>query len=139
MATGDNPIHVLFDEADDVTVKATGAVSAGHAVNVSADMEKAPTSFSAASPLTGGNLIQAAHASAGAKPFGVARTDIASGEVGGVKRSGIVAMVSSGAITAGAQVEVGAAGVAVVFGTGIPFGQAVTTAAGNIVYVALNV
>lgn len=136
MATGDNAIHVLFDEADEVTCKTTGAVTAGHFVAVSADMEAQPA-LVVATPLVGGNNIKVAHCAAGARAFGVALTDIASGDPGTIKRTGIVQVVSSGTITAGAEVEVTTAGVALAFSSGIKVGLAVSTAAGNLVYVAL--
>lgn len=137
MATYDNPITPLFEPAHRISARVTAAVGAGKFVSPSGDFEGSQT-LSVAAPLTGGNRIKVAHTTAAAKALGVALWDAAAdGDEVGVILQGIVPVVSSGAITAGAQVEVGAAGVAVVLASGIPAGQAVSAAAGNIVYVRL--
>lgn len=137
MATGDNGILPLFEEADRITCRATAAVSAGHFVAPSGDFEGGPA-FSVTTPLVGGNNIKVAHATAAAKALGVAMWDAAAdGDRVGVATEGIWPVVSSGAITAGAEVEVGTAGVAVALASGRPAGQAVSAAASNVVYVKL--
>lgn len=137
MATGDNGILPLFEEADRLTCRATAAISAGHFVAPSGNFEGGPA-LSTTTPLTGGNNIQVAHCTAAAKALGLAMYDASGdGERLGVATEGIWPCVSSGAIAAGAEVEVGAAGVAVALASGRPAGQAVSAAASNVVYVML--
>lgn len=138
MATGDNPITPLFEPADRITCRVTAAVNAGKFVLPSGNFEGGPA-LTVATPLTGGNLIRVAHATAAGPAIGVSLWDAAAdGDQVGVICEGIVPVVSSGAIAAGAEVEVGAAGVAVTLAAGKSVGIAVSAAAGNVVYVKLG-
>jgi hypothetical protein len=140
VATGDNAILRLFDEADKLTCAVTAAVSAGHFVAPSGNFQAGPLLdvSTPSAPLSGGNLIQVAHCGAGLKALGVAAWDCAaSGDVLSVYGGGVVPVVSSGAIAAGAEVESNATGVAIARATGIALGLAVSAAANNIVYVRL--
>lgn len=137
MATGDNGILPLFEEADRLTCRVTAAVTAGHFVLPSGNFEGGPA-LSTSTPLVGGNNIQVAHATAAGPKLGVAQWDAAAdGDRVGVATEGIWPVVSSGAIAAGAEVEVGAAGVAVTIASGKAVGLAVSAAASNVVYVYL--
>lgn len=121
-----NEAAPLFRPGADVTVKTTGAVTGKTFVAVSATRDA-------------DGLIKCATATGAAKAFGVAARDIASGDVGAILRGGIVPVTAGGAITAGAQVEVGAAGKAVTLASGVAVGHAVETGSnGNDVLIALD-
>lgn len=138
MATGDNRITPLFEPADRLTGRATAAIGAGKLLNFSGDFEGGPA-LSTTAPLTSGNRMKVAHATAAGVAIGVALADASGdGEQVDFICEGIVPVVSSGAIAAGAEVEVGAAGVAVTLASGKAVGVAVSAAAGNIVYVKLG-
>lgn len=77
-----------------------------------------------------GNLAVAT-AAAGARAFGVARNDAAIGDLVDIVRGGVVRVDAGGAITAGAEVEVGATGKAITKASGIAVGYVVTGAANN--------
>jgi predicted RecA/RadA family phage recombinase len=80
-----------------------------------------------------------AHATAAGAVFGVSAYDAASGEKVGVIRGGIVPVTAGGTIAAGARVEVGTNGQAVVLASGIAVGQCLDGATnGNPARIALN-
>jgi cytidine deaminase len=76
-------------------------------------------------------LVKVAAATGAAKAFGVATADFANGKVGAVVREGILFVTAGGAITAGAQVEVGSGGKAVALASGVAVGQALETGSNN--------
>lgn len=78
---------------------------------------------------SGGN-VSVAHADAAGRVCGVARHDAATGELVAVARgnSRVVRVAAAAAITAGTEVEVGAAGQAVPRSAGVAVGYAVTGA-----------
>lgn len=118
----------LYDRAEYLPCKASAPVTGRRFVGVSGD-------------LVDGVTPQVAHAAAGSKPLGVAQFDsrveddhhVTVAHAPGL----IIPVESSGAIDAGDEVEVGAAGVAVVFAAGIKAGLAVSTAAAGQVFVSL--
>jgi hypothetical protein len=123
-----NEAKPLFRPGQDVTALTTGAVTGKRFVGVSATRDAT----------TG--LVKVAHATAAAKAFGVASADIASGATGLIHRGGILFVTAGGAITAGAQVEVGTDGKAVALSSGVAVGQALETGSNNNdVLIALNV
>ena len=69
--------------------------------------------------------IKAATAAAGARAFGVAAYDGATGELIPAIRGGIVPVTAGGTIAVGADVEVGAAGKAITLASGKAVGKAV--------------
>ncbi|MCV7230674.1 capsid cement protein [Mycolicibacterium komossense] len=79
---------------------------------------------------TNGN-IAVAHATAAGRACGVSKYDAAAGDKVGVARGKdrVVHVLASGAIAAFAEVEVGAAGVAVTKNAGVAVGYALTGAA----------
>ena len=121
-----NECKPLFRPGAEVTAVTTGAVTGSTFVGISATRGA-------------DGMIKVATATAAGKAFGVASTDIASGAVGNIIRGGIVFVAAGGAIAAGAQVEVGASGKAVVLASGVAVGQALETGTnGNPVLVALD-
>lgn len=114
-----NECKPLFRPGQEVTVLTTGAVTGSTFVGVSATRDAA----------TG--LVKVATATAATKPFGVASYDIASGAKGSVQREGILFVTAGGAITAGAEVEVGATGKAVTLASGKSVGTALETGTNN--------
>lgn len=114
-----NEAKPLFRPGQDVTALTTGAVTGSTFVGVSATRDTA----------TG--LVKVATATGASKPFGVASADIASGATGLIHRGGILFVTAGGAITAGAQVEVGSGGKAVVLASGVPVGTALETGSSN--------
>lgn len=146
MATGDNPIIPLFEDADRITAAATAAIGSGRFVKPSGNFQAGPLLdiTGPTTPLTGGNLIQVAQCVAGDRALGVADRDASgSGEVLGVITGhDIVPMVSGGATTAGAKVMSDANGAAVPWTSAASeannaLGIAVSAAAGGICYVKL--
>jgi hypothetical protein len=141
VATGDNPITPLFEDADRITAAATAAVGSGRFVKPSGNFQGGPLLdlTGPTTPLVGGNLIQAAQCVAGDKALGVADRDASgSGEVFGIITGhDIVPMVSGAATTAGAEVQSDANGAAIPLAAGRPNGIAVSAASGGIVYVKL--
>lgn len=126
----------LYETAD-VSAITTGAVTGSRFVNISATVSSGP----GLSTTSEGSNIKVAHATAAGITFGVSRQDAASGaHVGVIGTPGrIVPVTAGGAITAGAQVEVGTAGKAVTIASGVARGQAINTVAadGDTVYVKL--
>ncbi len=123
-----NEVKPLFRPGAEVTTLTTGAVTGKTFVGVSATRD------------TTTGLVKVATATAAVKPFGVASYDAASGATLSVQRGGILPVACGGAITAGAQVEVGASGKAVALATGVPVGTALETGANNTdVLIALDI
>lgn len=109
-----------------VTGHATAGITGKRFVNVSANRQA-------------DNSISVAHATAAGAVFGVSAYDAATGEKLGVIRGGIVPVTAGGTIAAGARVEVGTNGQAVVLASGIAVGTCVTGATnGNDAQIALN-
>lgn len=108
----------VYAPGADVTAEATAAVTARRFVGISGNR-------------TADGSIAVAHATAAGRAFGVAKEDAATGDLLGVARDGVVKVTTGGAIVAGAEVEVGAAGRAVTKTSGIAVGYAITAAANN--------
>ncbi len=104
----------LFRPGADITCLTTGAVTGKRMVNISATRDAT----------TG--LFKVAHASAGARAFGVAKKDAASGaRVGVIAGPGtIVPVQAGGTIAFSAQVEVGTSGQVITLASGIAVGEA---------------
>lgn len=115
----------IYDPGQNITAVTTAAVTARRFLKISGDRH-ATTASSAAV----GN-ISVAHAVAGGRVCGVAGHDADSGALVHVVRgaSRVVWVTADGAITAGAEVEVGAAGKAKAKYTGTAVGYAMTGAA----------
>lgn len=114
----------------DITVRTTAAVVGKTFARTSGDIQSGPALTTAVLPSTydGGNL-QMATCGAGLKASGVFAYDAPSGAVVPIHRKGAIVPVTAGAgITAGVQVEVGAAGSAITLASGIAVGVAHTTA-----------
>jgi hypothetical protein len=105
-----NECKPLFRPGHEVTVLTTGAVTGSTFVGVSATRDAT----------TG--LIKVTTATAAAKAIGAK---------GSILREGILFVTAGGAITAGAQVEVGSGGKAVVLASGVPVGTALETGSNN--------
>ncbi|GAB3946763.1 capsid cement protein [Corynebacterium tapiri] len=118
--------HVSYTPAQNVTVKAQGALSASTFVTISADV-------------SGRNPVVKT-AAAGNMAFGVPAHDVADGGHVMVYRSGhIVTVAATGSLTAGDIVAAGSNGKAVKLTEGTaPAGVAVSTAADGFVQVALG-
>ena len=114
-----NECKPLFRPGDQITVLATGAVTGSTFVDVSATRD------------TASGLVKVNTASAAAKAFGVATSDIASGATGSVIREGLVFVTAGGSISAGAEVEVGSNGKAVTLASGRAVGKALETGSNN--------
>lgn len=117
----------LFRPGSDVTAVTTGAVVGKTFVGISANRGA-------------DGLIRVNTATAATRAIGVAVRDVASGgRVAVIAGPGtIVPVTAGGAITAGAQVEVGANGRAVALASGIAVGLAVETGTnGNAVLVRI--
>lgn len=114
-----NESKPLFRPGQDVTALTTADVVGSTFVGVSATRDAT----------TG--LVKVATATSAGKAFGVASADIASGKIGKILRGGITFVTAGGAITAGAQVEVGANGKAVALASGVAVGHALETGSNN--------
>lgn len=108
----------VYDPGKDITAEATAAVTARRFLAVSGNR-------------TAGGNMAAAPAAAGGRTCGVAGNDAAAGGLVRVVRgnSRVVRVTASGAIAAGAEVQVGANGTAVTKAAGIAVGYAITGAA----------
>lgn len=113
----------VYHPGADVTGRATADVTNRRFVAVSGNR---------ATQTQGGN-VSIAPAAAGTRAFGVAADDAAIGQLVDVLRGGVVRVDAGGAIAAGAEVEVGAAGKAITKASGITVGVAITGAANNTV------
>lgn len=124
----------LFNGGDKpVTYRTSASVTGKTFAAVSGNIQSGPDITSTTLPTTfdGGNF-QAATCGAGLKAAGVFAFDAASGAVVPVLKQGnIVPVTAGGAITAGAQVEVGSGGKAVTIASGIAVGIAHTTGVNN--------
>lgn len=111
-----NENHGVYEPGADITGHATAAVTGKRFVKVSGNR-------------TDGN-ISVAHADAAGRVFGVSKYDAANGKKVGVHRGNSrITFVTAGAnIAAFAEVEVGAAGVAIPLAAGVAAGFAVTAA-----------
>jgi hypothetical protein len=107
----------LFRPGADVTCLTTASVTGKTFVNVSATRDATP------------GLIKVATCAAAAAAFGVAKADAASGaRLGVITGPGtIVPVTAGGAVTAGAEVEVDAAGKAITLASGKAVGKSVET------------
>jgi len=122
-----NECAPLFRPGQNVTGLATADITGKRFVGISASRDSA----------TG--LIKVAHATAGAKAFGVAAADIKEDQIGTVIRGGIVPVTAGGSCSAGAEVEVGSDGKAVALKSGVAVGHAVEDGTnGNDVMIALD-
>ncbi|MFF0546944.1 DUF2190 family protein [Nocardia thailandica] len=110
-----NECTPLFRPGRDITVLTTAGVTGKTFVDVSATRDAT----------TG--LIKVATAAAGVKALGVAVRDAASGATVAILRGGIVPVTAGGAITAGAEVEVGSSGRVITLASGNAVGKAVET------------
>lgn len=113
----------LFRPGQDITCLTTGAVTGCTFVDISATRD------------TTTGLIKVTTATAAGLSFGVAAYDAASGaRVPVVRGKGsVVPVLCGGAITAGAEVEVGSSGKAVTIASGKARGRAVETGANGVV------
>ena len=120
MAT--NECIPLFRPGSDVTCLTTAAVVGKTFVDISATRDATE------------GLFKVATATSAARAFGVAAYDAASGaRVPVIAGPGtIVPVTAGGAITAGAEVEVGASGKAVTLASGKAVGKALETGANNV-------
>lgn len=128
-----------FDPGQQVTARATAAVTGGTFVAISADLadDDAGALLGAGSEPQGYPSVAPA---AGVKALGVATKDADTDESVPVVRTGaIVPVIAGNAITAGAQVETNAAGRAIPLAAGVAVGHALSTVAadGDIVMVAV--
>lgn len=123
-----NESRPLFRPGRDITVLTTAAVTGKTFVKISA------------APDTTTGQLKGAPATAAGAVLGVAAYDAASGTTVPVLRGGVVEVTAGGAITAGAQVEVGSNGKAAALSEGIAVGMAASTAAadGDTIFVALG-
>ncbi|WP_111512238.1 capsid cement protein [Mycobacterium kyogaense] len=112
---GTNPS--VYEPGQDITGQATGAVTARRFVKISGNRTN------------GGNVAVTA-AAAGDRALGVAGHDAAVGDLVRVVRgaSRVVKVTASGAIAAGAEVQVGANGTAATKAAGVAVGYAITGA-----------
>jgi hypothetical protein len=108
----------VYDPGKDITAEATAAVTARRFLAVSGNR-------------TAGGNMAVAPAAAGGRTCGVAGNDAAAGGLVRVVRgnSRVVRVTASGAIAAGAEVQVGANGTAATKAAGIAVGYAITDAA----------
>jgi hypothetical protein len=118
-----NEIKRYKKPGQDFTGEATAAITGRKFVNYSANRDGGGAA-ALGSDLT--NVPKIAHATAAGPACGVANHDAASGSLVGVTAGGIVSVTSGGTIAAGAEVEVGAAGVAVTIASGKAVGICVT-------------
>lgn len=108
----------IYGPGRDISAQATADVIGGRAVAISGNR------------VSGGNLA-VAPAPAGARIFGIAKHDAATGGLVSVSRgnSRVVRVRAGGAIAANAEVEVGSAGQVITKASGVAVGFAVTGAA----------
>lgn len=141
-----SPISTAFyDPGDDLTGKATAAITGRRFVNVTA--AKDPGSLGLANDVLGGNIPVAHVGVAGQKPLGVADQDqaVVGGKVGIMRGHKVVEVESGAAAVAGVEVMSDATGRAIAWVTAA--GEAnvragkqlnTTTAAGQVAIVALD-
>ena len=107
-----NECTPLFRPGRDITGLTTGAVTGKTFVDVSATR-------------AADGMIKVATVAAGAKAFGVAKYDAASGALVGILRGGVIPVTAGATIAFGAEVEVGTAGKAITLASGKAVGKAV--------------
>lgn len=107
----------VYDPGATITAQATAAVTAKRFLTISGNR-------------TAGGNISVAPAAAAGRTCGVAGNDAAVGELVRVVRGGgrVVRVTASGAIAAGAEVQVGANGTAATLAAGVAVGYAITDA-----------
>lgn len=116
---------------EDVTGITTAAVTGKKCVQITAAKDNLTEGLAADA---GGNAYKVGHPNASGalgaakRVFGVAKYDAASGAFVGIVREGIVPILTSGAVTAGVEVEVAADGSVVTLASGIPIGLACNSA-----------
>jgi hypothetical protein len=125
-----NQCIALFEPGDDITMVADASIAGCTFV--------APKANNVVDITTG--LQKCVQAAAAARPIGVLNGDAVQGNSRKVVRGNKIVPVTAGAaIQSGQSVEVGAAGKAVPFGTGIVVGVALTNALTNeACFVAIN-
>lgn len=125
------PSNVMIQTGQtcDVTARASAAVTGKRMVAPSGNRTGGP-----ALSTNTENVYTMAHAGAGAKAFGVAKYDAASGaEFGVIGTPGRRVIVTAGAaIAAGAEVEVGATGKVITLASGKAVGLCLSAAAGDL-------
>lgn len=114
-----NECKPLFRPGQEVTALTTADVVGSTFVGVSATRDASS------------GLVKVATCTSAAKAFGVATYDAKSGTTLPVQRGGLLFVTAGGAITAGAQVEVGSNGKAVALASGVAVGQALETGSNN--------
>lgn len=109
----------VYEPGRDITGRATAAVTGKRFLKISANRST-----------VSGN-ISVAHADAAGRACGVSKYDAASGDIVGVVRgnSRVTNVTADGALAAFDQVEVGTAGKAKKFASGVAVGYALTAAA----------
>lgn len=117
----------LFLPGTELTGYATAPVVGKTFADISADIQSGPL----LSPTSEGGNISVATCAAAARALGVFKTDGAQGDKVGIHLGGVVPVTAGAAITAGQEVQAGAAGTAVPLAAGRPAGKAVTAAANN--------
>lgn len=136
----------LFEPGGALSGKATAAVTGKRFVAISGDPDNAnfpglETDADVATAVTGGNSLKFAHAGAGAAADGVSSYDAPSGgRLYAINRNAGqgVPVTADGAITAGQDIEVGAAGKAKTRAAGVIVGRALNSCAdGEACYVKL--
>lgn len=110
-----NACQPLFQEGRNITGRASAAVTGKRVVAISGNATD--------------GIPSVAHANAAGRKWGVAGYDAAAGEIVPVIRKGVVPITTSGAIVAGAEVEVGANGTVVTKAAGIAIGECLFDAA----------
>lgn len=111
-----NTLLPLYDEGKNITGKAAVAVIGKRCVKITANAGK-------------GNPVSVGPADAAVRQFGVACYDAAIGELVPVVKGGVVPIKALGAIVAGAEVEVAAAGQVATRTAGVAIGRAFYDAA----------
>jgi len=119
-------VSLQYFETGDVSFRASGAVTGKTFVQPAANQTGGP---GLSTDLE--NLLVFKTCTAGQRPCGVAKYDVATGQGGGVhgQPGKIVPVTAGAAITAGQEVEVGAAGSAIPLATGRAAGLAMSGAA----------
>jgi hypothetical protein len=119
---------IPYKETSEVTFRATAAVVGKRMLAISGDRTGGP---GLSADLE--NVYRMAHCAAGAKAFGVSKSDVAINKLGGCDGSPgrIVPVTAGGAIVAGNEVQSDAVGKVVALTTGKAVGLAMTGAAGD--------
>jgi hypothetical protein len=116
MATGDNALIPLFEEGDRPTVAVTAAIGSGKFVKPATGFQGGPLLdlSGPTTPLTKGNLMQAALCGAGQRAFGVLAWDTTAADdvapMIATPTGMIIPMTAGATITAGQEVQSDASG-----------------------------